>query len=121
MEGSAYVLLNYTWTRMQPILSSLAWVEMYENQQSEWIRFMSDPRNLTARVRVDPGHGILELYYERYFQRSEFILSNSTFVRVANFDLFYRECPGFGEIREVCHCECFECYYACYSGHNDCC
>ena len=106
-----FVLMVYTWARLRPLLASLSWVEFYEGQQQDWLRKMSDPRNLVGRVWVDPGHGMVELYYERYYRRTNLIESYGTFVRVANFDLFYRECPSWDSIRVIdCGCDCYNCY-----------
>ena len=110
---SPYVTLEYTWERLRPIVLSFAWVELYEGQRQYWPDLMSDVRNLVSRVRVEPGDGIIELYYDRYFGRTEFIVSNSTFVRIANFDQFYRELPGFETIKLPCDCDCFYCFHQC--------
>ena len=108
-----YLLLEYTWERLRPILMSFAWVELHEGQRNHWPRLMSDVQNLAARVRVDPGEGVVELYYDRFCGRTEFIVSNSTFIRIANFDQFYRELPGFETTQLPCACDCFYCFNNC--------
>ena len=112
-ESSVHFIYDFAWSRLRPILTSLAWVDLFADQQEIWVDLMDDPRNLVTRVRVNPWEGIMELYYERYYRRTPFIMANSTFIQVANFDLFLRECPGFDFSSTVCQCDCFDCYQNC--------
>ena len=111
MNSSHHILYEFTWDRLRPILTSLAWVDLVADQQETWTDLMDDPRNLVSRVRVNPWEGVAELYYERYYQRTPFIMANGTIIQIANFDLFLRECPGFDFAVYECQCDCFYCYH----------
>ena len=90
---------DFVWADVRQLLIDFAWVELYAGQQSEWMHLMDRTDNLSGRVWVHPFEQVLELRYDRYRGNTYQLLTDSTFVVVANFDAFFLLCPGVGVTR----------------------
>ena len=83
--------IELDWLVIRPLMVAHEWVETSWTQKNAWLILMDDERNLTARARVYPRDGTVELRFERYHLWSPAIYGRSDFAIMANFDYFWGE------------------------------